>query len=66
MKSRPDRDQYVNVNFDNTDIDSQFALMGVDWINTGYPYELNSVMHYCSWCGTNGNGAVMTTLAGES
>lgn len=64
-QSRPDRDNYVQVFFDHTNIDSQFALMGVDWIDTVHPYELDSVMHYCSWCGTNGQGPVMTTLDGS-
>ena len=40
--------------------------MGIDWIDTGHPYELASVMHYCSWCGTNGQGPVMTTTDGET
>ena len=67
-QSRPDRDQYINVNLENTDIgkniafigfywfsskflDSQFVKMTDDWIDTAYPYELQSVMHY--WSGLN-------------
>ena len=60
-QSRPDRDDYINVNLENTDIgkktlifinfnhdflDSQFVKMTDDWIDTQYPYELQSVMHY--------------------
>jgi len=65
-QSRPDRDTYIQIDLDNTNIGSQFAQMGIDWIDTGHPYELASVMHYCSWCGTNGQGPVMTTTDGET
>ena len=50
-----------SVNLGNTDDPNQFILIkNEDWIPTDYPYETMSVMHYCSECGSNGDGPVMT------
>ena len=49
------------MNLANTDDPNQFILIkNEDWIPTDFPYETMSVMHYCSECGSNGDGPVMT------
>ena len=59
--ARPDRSSYITVNLDNTDNDEQFVTLdGGSWRDSDFPYETQSVMHYCSTCGTNGKGPVMT------
>ena len=60
-QSRPDRGTFLNVNLDNTEMDSQFTLIDTNsWIQAldasgadMFPYEAPSVMHYCSYCGSN-------------
>lgn len=64
--SRPDRTSFINVNLDNTDDDEQFIMLDdLNWRDSGFPYEIESVMHYCSTCGTNGKGPVMTYYDGN-
>ena len=60
--SRPDRDNFITVHEDRTDSMSQFSLIE-NWMDTGedHPFELDSVMTYCSHCGSNGDLPVMTT-----
>ena len=71
--ARPDRESFLNVNLDNTDMDSQFTLIDTDsWIQVfddagedRFPYETVSVMHYCSMCGATGASPVMTYKDGS-
>ena len=60
--SRPDRDDFITVHEDRTDSMSQFSLIE-NWMDTGekHPFELDSVMTYCSNCGSNSDLPVMTT-----
>ncbi|KIH45055.1 astacin, partial [Ancylostoma duodenale] len=48
-QSRPDRDQFVNVRWENIDKDSkgQFLKEDPDDVdNAGVPYDYGSIMHY--------------------
>ena len=67
--NRPDRDDYIIVNQSaiGTDWESQFYKI-FDWIDTSnqFPFEIDSIMTYCSYCGTNGSAPGMTLLNGET
>ena len=62
---RPDRTSYIHVNLENTDDDAQFIKLDDNWEESDFPYEPDSLMHYCSTCGTNGKGPVMTFADGS-
>lgn len=63
--ARPDRTSFIHVDLENTDDDEQFIMLDDGtWHDSGFPYETQSVMHYCSTCGTNGRGPVMTYYDG--
>jgi len=54
-QSRPDRDDYINIDTSELEADghsfwaSQYSAMAPEsWLNTHHPYEINSVMHYSS------------------
>lgn len=67
--ARPDRDEYVIMYSDNWQwqlSDNALKMSLDDWENTGHPFELESVMNYCSKCGGKHDLTVMTTLKGET
>lgn len=48
-QNRPDRDQYVQINYANiqTGAESQFRALSTQVVSTlGQPYDINSIMHY--------------------
>ena len=57
--ARVDRDHFVEVNWRHTDTPELFVKSGNDSIETQFPYEIRSIMHHCSECGSNGMGPVM-------
>ena len=61
-QSRPDRDQYITVNWDNikTDKHSQYEIKGGTH-TYGVQYDGKSVMHYSTGGFANGNGPTMTS-----
>ena len=49
--NRPDRDDYLNMYLENSNMADQYYKIEVaNWLDTGYPFELDSVMTYCSFC----------------
>lgn len=49
--NRPDRDDYLNIYLNNSRLANQYyKIEEADWLDTGYPFELDSVMTYCSFC----------------
>ena len=53
---RPDRDNYINVDTSELEAEGyynwipQYRVIAPEfWLNTTYPYELNSLMHYGSY-----------------
>jgi len=53
---RPDRDDYITLHDDNIDpilLDQFTKLPTSGWSNSEHPFELGSVMTYCSRCGGN-------------
>ena len=73
--SRPDRDNYLNVNLDATTEDSEFTkITNANWLqvfdsknNDMYPYEPDSVMHYGSYdTSTDHSIPVMTYKDGST
>ena len=60
--NRPDRDQYLNMNLQNSYMANQYyTIRDENWLNTQYPFELESVMTYCSYC-SSANGHPVATL----
>ena len=61
-QSRPDRDQYITVMWDNIKPDrySQYKIKAGTH-TYGVQYDGKSVMHYRSTWSTNGNGPSMTS-----
>jgi hypothetical protein len=50
---RPDRDEYLLVNMDVASSPSQYSkLTNEEWEDYSYPFDLKSVLLYCSFCGT--------------
>ena len=64
--NRPDRDSFLVVNTDAASSPSNFRkMLPENWDETGFEFDINSVMTYCSYCGAlNGNVPVMTTRTG--
>ena len=53
--TRPDRDDYLNVFLENTDPNvahNFYKKSETDWLETGYSFELDSVMTYGSYRGS--------------
>ena len=49
--NRPDRDDYLNIYLNNSgSADQYYKIEKNDWLDTGYPFEVDSVMTYCSFC----------------
>lgn len=49
--NRPDRDDYLNVYTGNSVApDQYYKIEQASWLDTGYAFELASVMTYCSFC----------------
>ena len=49
--NRPDRDHYLNVYLNNSRMaDQYYKIEETNWLDTGYPFEVDSVMTYCSFC----------------
>ena len=49
--NRPDRDDYLNLYLNNSrSADQYFKIDEANWLDTGYPFEVDSVMTYCSFC----------------
>ena len=64
--NRPDRDTYLNVNLENSSAASQYQIIG-NWVEqTEYPFELESVMTYCSYCSSNNGKPVATLKNGDT
>jgi len=47
--SRTDRNEFVNIHFDNIQEDKQHNFVKLDWYNPSTPYDFFSVMHYPSF-----------------
>ena len=48
--NRPDRDDYLNLNLTNSNkADQYYKIEVANWLDTGYPFELDSVMIYSSY-----------------
>ena len=61
-QSRPDRDDYINIHYEYIEeyLLSQFEkLPSQFWMETGSPYDIDSVMHYPWWAGLTGDGWVI-------
>jgi hypothetical protein len=66
-QSRPDRDEYVSVHWENVDPAYRYAFEKVD---SGYavmrgPYDLGSIMHYWDGAFSRNGGATLTRLDGS-
>ena len=49
--NRPDRDDYLKIYLENSrSADQYYKVEQAYWLDTGYPFELDSVMTYCSFC----------------
>ena len=60
--NRPDRDDYLNMYLQNSYAANQYyTIRDENWLNTKYPFELESVMTYCSYC-SSANGHPVATL----
>ena len=46
--------------------DQYFKISTSDWLDTGYPFELASVMTYCSFCSAVGDAPVATLHDGST
>ena len=64
--NRPDRDDYLIVNTDVANSPSNWQKMPREhWIDTGHEFDINSVLTYCSYCGSTVAGTpLMTTRTG--
>lgn len=62
QQSRDDRDQYIQVNWDNIDDDYEYNYYVSNSEEFG-PYDFESVMHYSQW-GFSTGGPTMTCLPG--
>ena len=64
--NRPDRDSFLVVNTDAASSPSNFEIIPREyWDDTGFEFDINSVMTYCSFCGSmNHDYPVMTTRTG--
>ena len=61
------RDDYLIINTTASSMpDSYYKINASDWQNTGYPFELASVMTYCSYCSGNGDTPVATLHDGST
>lgn len=60
--NRPDRDNYLNMFLGNSmAADQYYTIDNANWLDTSHPFELESVMTYCSLC-SSANGQPVATL----
>ena len=61
------RDEHLIVNTAaSSAADQYFKISTSDWLDTGYPFELASVMTYCSFCSAVGDTPVATLHDGST
>ena len=64
--NRPDRDNYLNVNPSASSSPSQYDKMTWErWMQSNYPFELDSVMTYCSFCSSVDQHVPVATLLSQ-
>ena len=61
------RDEHLIVNTAASSAGDQYYKISTsDWLDTGYPFELASVMTYCSFCSAIGDTPVATLHDGST
>ena len=61
---RPDRDEYIKVYKNRSNIPAEYTKM-TDWVEmTDFPFEVGSVLMYCSTCGSLNGSPVITSKSG--
>jgi hypothetical protein len=67
-QARPDRDEYVTINWDNirSGVGQNFAKQSSAIDTLGAPYDYDSVMHYHATAFTNNGLQTITALGGKS